>query len=76
MPRRRQPIGQDRKGLAARMTDSAPHPDPVRGSGRVPAYVAVADDGIVAAKGTPSRVQFQGEGGLVLRLWQCDKVSI
>ena len=35
--------------------------------------LAVAGDGIVAAKGTPPREQFQREGGLVLRLWQCDK---
>ena len=27
VPGRRQPIGQDREGLPARLTDSAPHPD-------------------------------------------------
>jgi hypothetical protein len=29
MPRRRQPIGQNREGLPARMTDSASHPNAV-----------------------------------------------
>src|SRR5260370_20659258 len=56
MPRRRQPIGHDREGLAARMTDSAPHPDPV--VARVVcllAPLAMADDGLVATQRTPPR---------------------
>ena len=71
---RGQPIGQDREGLVARMAESAPHPDPVVALVvcRL-APLAMADDGIVAAKGTPPREQFQREDGLVLRLWQCDK---
>ena len=74
MPRRRQPIGQDREGLAAGMTDATSHPDPVVAMVvRLLAPLAVADDGIIAAKRTPPRKQFQREDGLVLRLWQCDK---
>src|SRR5260370_39687888 len=62
MRRRRQPIGQDGKGLAARMTDSASHPDPV--VVRVVcllAPLAMADDGLVATQRTPPREQLQGE---------------
>ena len=74
MPRRRQPIGQDGKGLAARMTDSASHPDPVVAwVVCLLAPLAMADDGIVAAQRAPPREQFQREDGLVLRLRQCDK---
>ena len=57
---RRQPIGQDREGLPARMTDSASHPDPF-----VPFVVrsaeppSVADDRVVAANRTSPREQFQ-----------------
>jgi len=57
--RRREPIGQDRECLPARMTDSAPHPDPV--VARVvclPASLAMTDDGIVAAERTPPRQKF------------------
>ena len=56
------------------MTDSASYPDPVVAPVvRLLAPLAMADDGIVAAQGTTPREQFQWEGGLVLRLWQCDK---
>ena len=62
MPRRRQPIGQDGKGLAARMTDSASHPDPVVAwIVCLLAPLAVADDGIVTTQGTPPREQLQRE---------------
>ena len=63
MPRRRQPIGQDCKGLAARMADPTTHPDPV-----VALVVclltplAMADDGIVATQRTPPRQQSQRKG--------------
>ncbi len=61
MPRRRLPIGQDREGLAARMTDSASHPDPVVALVVcLLAPLAMADDGIVAAQRTPPREQLQG----------------
>ena len=74
MRRRRQPIGQDGEGLAARTTDSTSYPDPVVALVVcLLATSAMADDGIVAAQGTTPREQFQREGGLVLRLWQCDK---
>jgi len=56
------------------MTDSASYPDPVVALVVcLLAPLAMADDGIVAAKRTSPREQFQWEGGLVLRLWQCDK---
>ena len=77
MPRRCQPIGQDRKGLPARLTDSAPHPDRfvliVVALAEPP---SVADDRVacgrrdIAAAGGPAgspRVD------VVFRLWQCDK---
>ena len=60
MPRRRQPIGQDRKGLPAWMTDSASHPDAF-----VPVIVglaeppSMADDRVVAANRTSPRQQVQ-----------------
>ena len=53
VPGRRQPIGQDREGLPARLTDSAPHPDPF-----VPVIVALTespamtDDRVDTANGT------------------------
>jgi hypothetical protein len=60
VPGRREPIGQDREGLAARLTDSPPHPDAC-----VPVVVAltespaVADDRVVTANGTTPRQQVQ-----------------
>ena len=57
---RREPIGQDREGLAARLTDSTPHPDAC-----VPVVVAltespsVADDRVVMANGTSPRQEVQ-----------------
>src|SRR4029453_439139 len=62
MTRRHQPIGEDREGVAARMTAPASHPDPV-----VPQVVcllappAMPDDGIAAAHRTTSREQLQRE---------------
>src|SRR5579863_2227022 len=53
-------IGQDREGLAARLTDSPPHPDAC-----MPVVVAltespaVADDRVVTANGTSPRQQLQ-----------------
>jgi hypothetical protein len=62
LPRGRQPIGQDGKGLAARMTDAAPHPDPVVAwVVRLLAPPAMADDRIVTTKRTPPREQLQRE---------------
>ena len=58
--RRRQPIGQDREGLPARLTDSAPHPDAF-----VPVIVglaespSVADDRVVSANRTSPRQEVQ-----------------
>jgi hypothetical protein len=55
-----QPIGQNREGLPARLTDSAPDPDAF-----VLVIVAlteppsVADDRVVAANGTSPRQEFQ-----------------
>ena len=77
MPRRRQPIGQDREGLPARLTDSAPHPDAfvlvIVGLAEPP---SVADDRVVAGK--PDIAAAGGPAGspridVVFRLWQCDK---
>ena len=57
---RRQPIGQDREGLPARQTDSAPHPDAI-----VPVIVgltessSVADDRVVPANRTSPRQEVQ-----------------
>jgi len=62
VPRRRQPIWQDREGLLARPTDSAPHPNAC-----APIIVAltkapsVADDGVVLANRTAPRQKFQGD---------------
>ncbi len=58
--RRSEPIGQDREGLPARMTDSTPHPNVL-----VPVIVglaeplSVADDRVVAAKRTSPRQEVQ-----------------
>ena len=58
--RRRQPIGQDREGLVARMTDSAPHPNAF-----VPVIVglaeppSMADDRVVPANRTSPRQEVQ-----------------
>ena len=60
MPGRRQPIRQDREGLPARLTDSAPHPDAF-----VPVIVgltespSVADDRVVLANRTSPRQAVQ-----------------
>jgi hypothetical protein len=60
MPKRRQPIRQDREGFITRLTDSAPHPDVF-----VPVIVAltespsVADDRVVAANRTSPRQELQ-----------------
>ena len=75
--RRHQPIGQDRKGLIARSTNPASHPN---------AFVAVimglaeplsmADDRVVSANRTSPREEFHGDHHRVdvaFRLWQCDK---
>ena len=60
--RRHQPIGQDREGLVARMTDSAPHPNAF-----VPVVVGLAEpssmanDRVVLADRTPPRQEVQGD---------------
>ena len=60
VPGRRQRIRQDREGLAARQTDSAPHPDAT-----VPVIVAltespaVPDDCVVTANRTSPRKEVQ-----------------
>jgi hypothetical protein len=60
VPGRRKPIGQDREGLAARLTDSTSHPEVC-----VPVIVAltkspsVADDRVVTANGTSPRQEAQ-----------------
>ena len=57
---RRQPIGQDGKGLPARLTDSAPHPDTfVLVIVTLAPSPAVADDGVSTANGTSPRQQAQ-----------------
>ncbi len=77
MCRRRQPVGQDREGLLAGPTDSAPHPQ-----GLVPIIVAltespsVTDDRVVAADRTSPRQTIQRDHpglDVVFRFWQCDK---
>jgi len=61
LPGRRLIIRQDREGLAARLTDSAPHPQ-----AGAPVIVAltksptVADDRVVLANGASPRQKFQG----------------
>ena len=75
--RRRQPIGQDREGLVARLTDSAPYPNafvPVVVGGAGPQ--SMADDRVVSAKGTAPRQEFQRghpRVDVVFRRRQCDK---
>jgi len=60
MPRRRQPIGQNREGLPARMADSASCPDTfvpvVVGKAEPP---SMADDRMVLAKRTLPRQEIQ-----------------
>jgi len=77
VPGRRQLIRQDREGLAARLTDSAPHPDPC-----APVIVAltkspaVADNRVVSANGTAPRQAIQRDyPGSMLSFdsGQCDK---
>jgi len=60
--RRRQPIGQDREGLPARLANSAPRPD-----GFVLVVMAltqsppVANDRVITANGASPRQKFQGD---------------
>ena len=62
VPGRREPIGQDREGLAAWLADSAPHPEAC-----VPVVVAltespsVADDRVVTTDWTSPRQEVQGD---------------
>jgi hypothetical protein len=62
VPGRREPIRQDREGLLARLTDSAPHPDAfallIVGLTKSP---SVADDRIASADWTSPRQQIQGD---------------
>jgi len=62
VPGRRQLIRQDREGLAARLTDSATHPDAcalvIVALTKSP---AVADNRVVSANGTTPRQKFQGD---------------
>jgi hypothetical protein len=59
-PGRRQPIGQDREGLTARLTESAPHPNAflpvVVGLAKPP---SMSDDRVVVANRTPPRQKVQ-----------------
>ena len=60
VPGWRQPIGQDREGLPARLTDSAPHPDAfVLVIVALTESPSVADDRVVAANGTSPRQEVQ-----------------
>ena len=77
MPGRCQPVGQNREGLLARPTDSAPRPE-----GSAPIIVAltesssVADDRVVAADRTSPWQKGQRDHpgvDVAIRLWQCDK---
>jgi hypothetical protein len=60
VPGRRQPIGQDREGLPARLADSAPHPNAfslvIMGWTEPP---SMANDGMVPANRTSPRQQVQ-----------------
>ena len=62
MPRRHQPIGQDREGLATRVADSASHPNAF-----VPVVVSLtgtpsmANDRVVLADRTSPRQEVQGD---------------
>jgi hypothetical protein len=68
VPGRREPIRQYREGLAARLTDSTPHPDAC-----MPVVVAltespaVADDRVVTADGTSpwQQVQWDHPGSML-----------
>jgi len=56
----RQPIGQNREGLPARLADSAPHPDVfVLVIMALTPSPPVANDGVGTANGTPPRQEFQ-----------------
>ena len=60
LPRRCKPLGQDRKGLPARLTDSTSHPD--RFTLIVVALAespSVTDEGVLAADGTLPRQEGQ-----------------
>src|SRR2546422_2968206 len=77
MPGRRQPVGQNREGLLARPTHSAPRPE---GSALIVVALAkslsVADDRVVAADRTTPRQKDQRDRSgvdVVFCLWQCDK---
>jgi hypothetical protein len=60
VPGRRQPVGQDRKGLPARLTDSAPHPDVCAILiVALTKSLSVADDRIAAADRTSPRQEMQ-----------------
>jgi hypothetical protein len=60
VPGRRQPIRQDREGLAARVTDSPPHPDAcVSVVVALTESPAVADDRVVTADWTSPRQKIQ-----------------
>jgi hypothetical protein len=60
MPRRRQPVRQDREGLPARSTNPATHPDPfVLVVVRLPEPPPVADDRVVAAERAQPRQEIQ-----------------
>ena len=60
LPRRCEPLGQDRKGLPARLTDSTSHPDRftliVMALAESP---SVTDDGVLPADGTLPRQEGQ-----------------
>src|ERR1019366_8217679 len=60
--RRHQPIGQDREGLVARMTDSTPHPNAfvtvIVGLAEPP---SMADDRVVPANRTSPWQEVQGD---------------
>jgi hypothetical protein len=77
VPKRYQPIGQDREGLPAWMTDSAPHQNaflPVIMGWTEPS--SMADDRVVSANRTSPRQGIQRDYlgvDVVFRLWQCDK---
>jgi len=77
VPRRQEPIGQNREGLPARRTDSAPHPETL-----IPVIVALtealsmADDRVLSANWTSPRKEVQWDHppiDVVFQLWQCDK---
>jgi hypothetical protein len=60
VPGRRQPIGQDREGLPAWSTDSAPHPDALALIiVTLTESLSVADDRVLTANGTSPRQEIQ-----------------